>query len=314
MYSPLRRFSSSSSNTTLLRIKTLGNVFQHGRIMSTFDPYNITKDDWTALAVREIPSISLCNDKERLRILILYGSLRKNSYSRFLACEFARLLAGLGADVRLFDPAGLPLKDEDSTDHPKVQELRNASIWSEGMVWVSPEQHGSMTAVFKNQIDWIPLALGSVRPTQGRTLALAQVNGGSQSFNTVNQLRILGRWMRCFTIPNQSSIPKAWTQFDTQGRLLDTGFRERVVDVVEELWKMTHLLRPHGVELSDRYSERAEKRAKGRLLSQAEKESRRLETKSDTAEKTSDEANEPDVMEQGSAATDASTRRSNAAV
>ena len=158
------------------------------------------------------------------------------------------------------------------------------------MVWVSPEQHGSMTAVFKNQIDWIPLSLGSVRPTQGRALALAQVNGGSQSFNSVNQLRILGRWMRCFTIPNQSSIPKAWTQFDGDGRLKDTGFRERVVDVAEELYKVLHMLRPHRELLDSRYSERVEKAKQGRLLSQAEKEAQKQQP-------STKEANEPELTE-----------------
>lgn len=244
------------------------------------------KSDWTKEAVEQIPSHTLNTPADPLRILVLYGSLRKVSYSKLLALEFTRLLSHLGADVRVFDPAGLPLKDETSTDHAKVQELRDLAIWSEGMVWVSPEQHGSMTAVFKNQIDWIPLSLGSVRPTQGRTLALAQVNGGSQSFNCLNQLRILGRWMRCFTIPNQSSVPKAWQQFDGDGRLKDTGFRERVVDVAEELWKVTYLMRPVRDVLDDRYSERKEKAEKGRLQSQAEKEAEKTKSK---------ELNEPDV-------------------
>lgn len=229
--------------------------------------------DWTTEAVQQIPSSTLLDSSNPLRILILYGSLRKNAYSRLLAEEFRRLLGsdGLGAEVILFNPKDLPIKDEDSVTHPQVVELRRLAVWSEAMVWVCPEQHGSITAVLKNQIDWIPLSLGSVRPTQGRTLALAQVNGGSQSFNCLNQMRILGRWMRCFVIPNQSSIPKAWTQFDEAGRLKDTGYRERVVDVAEELWKVTHLLRPARDDLDDRYSERKEKAEKGRLLSQAEK-------------------------------------------
>ncbi|CCG81118.1 putative Arsenic resistance protein ArsH [Taphrina deformans PYCC 5710] len=232
----------------------------------------VPDDDWTSRAVWQIPSRTLDTPDDPLRVLILYGSLRQVSYSKFLAHEFGRLLARLGADVRIFDPTDLPIKDEGNTGHAKVTELRDLCVWSEANVWVSPEQHGTMTGVFKNQIDWIPLSLGSVRPTQGRTLALAQVNGGSQSFNCLNQLRILGRWMRCFTIPNQSSIPKAWTQFDSEGRLKDTGFRERVVDVAEELWKMTYLLRPARDQLDDRYSERKEKLEKGRLQSQAEKE------------------------------------------
>ncbi len=206
------------------------------------------------------------------RVLILYGSLRKVSYSRFLAYEFARVLDALGADARVFDPAGLPVKDEASVNHPKVAELRGLCEWSNAHVWVSPEQHGAITGVFKNQIDWIPLELGSVRPTQGKCLAVAQVNGGSQSFNAVNTLRLLGRWMRMFTIPNQSSVPKAWTEFDADGRMRPSSYRDRVVDVAEELYRFSLLLAPHSAMLVDRYSEREEKRAKGRLLSQAEKE------------------------------------------
>lgn len=210
--------------------------------------------------------------QDPVKVLILYGSLRKVSYSRCLAYEFARILDKLGADVRVFDPTGLPIKDDVSQDHPKVQELRELSTWSQAQVWSCPEQHGAITAVFKNQIDWIPLSIGSVRPTQGRTLAVAQVSGGSQSFNTVNTLRLLGRWMRMFTIPNQSSVPKAWTEFDASGRMKDSSLRDRVVDVAEELFRMTLVLRPHGERLVDRYSERKEKAEKGRLLSQLEKE------------------------------------------
>ena len=208
-------------------------------------------------------------------VLVLYGSLRKLSYSRCLAYEFARVLDLLGADVRVFDPAELPMKDEASTGHPKVVELRSLCEWSTSHVWVSPEQHGAITGVFKNQIDWIPLELGSVRPTQGKCLAVAQANGGSQSFNAVNTLRLLGRWMRMFTIPNQSSVPKAWTEFDADGRMKPSSYRDRVVDVAEELYRFSLLLAPHSATLVDRYSEREEKRAKGRLLSQAEKEKER---------------------------------------
>jgi arsenic resistance protein ArsH len=263
--------------------------------MSSYSPV-LAQDDWTVHAVNLITARDDFAGATRPRILVLYGSLRETSFSKKLAYEFGRLLSGLGSEVRIYDPTGLPMKNEDDVNHPKVQELRNAAIWSEGMVWVSPEQHGSMTAVFKNQIDWIPLSLGSVRPTQGRTLALAQVNGGSQSFNSVNQLRILGRWMRCFTIPNQSSIPKAWTQFDEQGRLKDTGFRERVVDVAEELFKMTHMLRPHREKLDDRYSERLEKAKQGRLLSQAEKEMLSSGSQAGSTNGVK-EANEPDLTE-----------------
>lgn len=192
------------------------------------------------------------------RILFLYGSLRARSYSRLLAEEAARIIAGFGAEVRFFNPTGLPLVDSTAADHPKVVELRELSQWSEGQVWSCPERHGAITGVMKTQIDWIPLSIGAVRPTQGRTLAVMQVSGGSQSFNTVNTLRILGRWMRMFTIPNQSSVPKAYEQFEEDGRMKDSSYRDRVVDVMEELYKVTLLLRDHVGYLSDRYSERKE--------------------------------------------------------
>lgn len=192
----------------------------------------------------------------RPRILILYGSLRPQSFSRKLALEAQRLLEHLGAETRLFDPHALPMLDSVPATHPKVQELRQASLWSEGHVWVSPERHGTLTAVFKNQIDWLPLEEGSVRPTQGRTLAVMQVNGGSQSFNVVNALRVLGRWMRMVTIPNQSSVPKAWQEFDEQGRMKPSAYYDRVVDVMEELVKFTLLVRGRSDYLVERYSER----------------------------------------------------------
>ncbi|KAJ3075542.1 hypothetical protein HDU98_007788 [Podochytrium sp. JEL0797] len=213
-------------------------------------------------------------DPSSLRVLVLYGSLRATSYSRLLAYEYARILDHLGCDVRVFDPRGLPIKDEVSENHEKVVELRALSEWSQGHIWVSPEQHSTLTAVFKNQIDWIPLSIGAVRPTQGRTLAVSQVNGGSQSFNTVSALRILGRWMRMVTLPNQSSIPKAWTEFDMLpgvedelglpvGRIRKSSFRERVVDVAEEFFKFSLLLRGNKAMLLDRFSEREEAREKG---------------------------------------------------
>ena len=172
--------------------------------------------------------------------------------------EAARLLEHFGAEVRIFNPSGLPLPDDVPVEHPKVQELRDLVLWSEGQVWCSPERHGAMSAVFKAQIDWIPLELGAVRPTQGKTLAVMQVCGGSQSFNVVNQLRVLGRWMRMFTIPNQSSVPKAYMEFDEAGRMKPSPFYDRVVDVMEELVKFTLLLRDHQDVLVDRYSERKE--------------------------------------------------------
>lgn len=193
------------------------------------------------------------------RILILYGSLRKVSYSRLLAEEAGRILDKLGCDVKFFNPKGLPQVDEgESEKHPKVQELRELANWSEGMVWSSPERHGNISSVFKSQIDWIPLSMGASRPTQGKTLAVMQVEGGSQSFNTVNNLRILGRWMRMITIPNQSSVPKAYLEFDNNGRMKPSPYYNRVVDVMEELVKFTLLTRGCAEHLVDRYSERVE--------------------------------------------------------
>jgi arsenical resistance protein ArsH len=192
------------------------------------------------------------------RILMLYGSVRERSYSRLLTFEAARLLKSMGAEVRVFDPAGLPQPDTAPETHPKVQELRELASWSEGMVWCSPERHGAMTGVMKSQIDWIPLSLGAVRPTQGKTLAVMEVSGGSQSFNAVNQLRILGRWMRMVTIPNQSSVAKAFLEFDEEGRMKPSAYYDRVVDVMEELVKFTLLTRDAAPYLVDRYSERKE--------------------------------------------------------
>lgn len=192
------------------------------------------------------------------RILILYGSLREVSYSRLLAFEAGRLLERLGCEARIFDPKGLPLPDEAPASHAKVQELRELSGWSEGQVWVSPERHGAMTGIMKSQIDWIPLAIGSIRPTQGKTLAVMEVSGGSQSFNAVNQMRILGRWMRMITIPNQSSVARAFQEFDAEGRMKPSSYYDRVVDVCEELVKFTLLTRDASSYLTDRYSERKE--------------------------------------------------------
>jgi arsenic resistance protein ArsH len=192
------------------------------------------------------------------RILVLYGSIRERSYSRLAAEEAGRLLRWFGCEVRTFDPRGLPLPDGAEPDHPKVKELRDLAGWAEGMVWVSPERHGAMTAIMKAQIDWIPLSLGAKRPTQGKTLALIQVSGGSQSFNAVNQMRILGRWMRMITIPNQSSVPKAFLEFDEAGRMKPSPLYDRIVDVCEELVKFTHLTRGRSSYLTDRYSERVE--------------------------------------------------------
>jgi arsenic resistance protein ArsH len=192
------------------------------------------------------------------RILMLYGSLRERSYSKLLTLEAARLLEAMGAEVKVFDPLHLPQPDAAPDSHPKVKELRDLAAWSEGMVWSSPERHGAMTGIMKSQIDWIPLSVGAVRPTQGKTLALMQVSGGSQSFNAVNQMRILGRWMRMLTIPNQSSVAKAFLEFEEDGRMKPSAYYDRVVDVMEELLKFTLLTRDIASHLVDRYSERKE--------------------------------------------------------
>ncbi|KAI2676855.1 hypothetical protein LCP963914a_8150 [Penicillium roqueforti] len=250
-------------------------------IRQKYRPFILSDDateDWVnsldLTTAVDMAELDLQVTNERLRVLVLYGSLRRRSYSRLVALEACRILFRLGCDVRIFDPEGLPVKNDSDTDHPKVQELRDLSVWSDGHVWVSPEQHGNLTAVFKNQIDWIPLTTGSVRPTQGRTLAIAQVCGGSQSFNAVNSLRILGRWMRMFTIPNQSSIPRAYTQFPDEGqpedqRLMPSGNRDRLVDCMEEFVKYTILMRPHIGLFGDRFSEREEKKAKGGKMNAA---------------------------------------------
>ncbi|KAJ4339288.1 hypothetical protein N0V95_007811 [Ascochyta clinopodiicola] len=232
-----------------------------------------SKGDWVSrlelsTTLKMVESQIINTGQDRLRVLVLHGSMRNRSYSRLLSYEASRILFRLGCDVRMYDPTGLPVKDDEQHMNPKVCELRELSKWSDSHVWISPEQHGNVTAVFKNQIDWVPLSTGSVRPTQGRTLAIAQVSGGSQSFNTVNTLRILGRWMRMFAIPNQSSIPMAYKQFtepeDVEGgsRLMPSGNRDRLVDCMEELVKYTIIMRPHFDLLGDRYSEREEKRSK----------------------------------------------------
>jgi len=192
------------------------------------------------------------------RILLLYGSLRARSYSRFLVMEAARLLEHFGAETKIYDPHGLPLPDDAPETHPKVQELRELAAWSEGQVWCSPERHGAMSGVMKSLIDWIPLSTGAIRPTQGKTLAIMQVSGGSQSFNAVNQMRVLGRWMRMITIPNQSSVAKAFNEFDEDGSMKPSAYYDRVVDVMEELVKFTLLTRDRADYLVDRYSERKE--------------------------------------------------------
>ncbi|WP_285260787.1 arsenical resistance protein ArsH [Halopseudomonas bauzanensis] len=219
--------------------------------LPNIDPEQLRPIDMGALAGPDAP-------QHPPRILVLYGSLRERSFSRLASEEAARLLRWYGCEVRTFNPSGLPLPDDAEADHPKVQELRQLAEWSEGMLWVSPERHGAMTGIMKTQIDWIPLALGGIRPTQGKTLAVMEVSGGSQSFNAVNQMRILGRWMRMVTIPNQSSVPKAFAEFDEAGRMRASPLYLRVVDVCEELVKFTWLIRGRSSYLTDRYSERVE--------------------------------------------------------
>lgn len=256
------------------RSLTLSSNEDDPEIRKKYRPFVLgddTAEDWInkleLTTTIDMAEENLRKTNERLKVLVLYGSLRRRSYSRLVAFEASRILFRLGCDVRVFDPEGLPIKNDSDHGHPKVQELRELSRWSDGHIWVSPEQHGNLTAVFKNQIDWIPLSIGSIRPTQGRTLAIAQVCGGSQSFNAVNSLRILGRWMRMFTIPNQSSIPKAYTHFPDEGqpgdqRLISSGNRDRLVDCMEEFVKYTILMRPHIGLFADRFSEREEKRLK----------------------------------------------------
>ena len=224
------------------------------------DPTNPTHDlplvDPALFNIPELPRQAALSHAPR--ILLLYGSVRERSYSRLASEEAARLLTAMGAQTRTFNPSGLPLPDDAPDSHPKVQELRALAEWSEGMVWTSPERHGAMTGIMKSQIDWIPLTSGAVRPTQGKTLAVMQVSGGSQSFNAVNQMRVLGRWMRMQTVPNQSSIAKAFLEFDEAGRMKPSAYYDRIVDVMEELVKFTLLTRDVSPWLTDRYSERRE--------------------------------------------------------
>lgn len=214
--------------------------------------------DEACFRVPDSRQFSRQHSNHKPRFLLLYGSLRQRSFSRLVIEECERLLTRMGGEVRLFHPEGLPLPDSEADDHPKVQELRELMAWSEGQVWCSPERHGAITGIMKAQIDWVPLSLGAVRPTQGKTLAVMQVCGGSQSFNAVNQLRVLGRWMRMLTIPNQSSVAKAFLEFDENDRMKPSGYYDRIVDVMEELMKFTLLTRDNSAYLVDRYSERIE--------------------------------------------------------
>lgn len=221
-------------------------------------PVPSTNLDMTLMHKPEMADFASQLSESKPKILLLYGSLRDRSYSRLVIEESARLLDYFGAEAKIFDPRGLPQPDTEDENHPKVKELRELMMWSEGQIWCSPERHGSITGIMKSIIDWVPLSLGGVRPTQGKTLALMQVCGGSQSFNAVNQMRILGRWMRMLTIPNQSSVAKAFLEFDDDGRMKPSPYYHRIVDVVEELVKFTLLTRDNKAFLVDRYSERVE--------------------------------------------------------
>lgn len=234
-------------------------------------------DDWIAPVLAQLDDACAFRPNGAVithppRVLVLHGTLRERGFSKALAYECARLLDGFGAEVRIFDPAGLPVRDPEISSHDKVVELRALVEWSEAHVWCASELHGNLCSVFKNQIDWIPLNTGSVRPTQGKAVAVLQVNGGSQSFNVVNTLRLLARWMRMPCVVNQSSVAKAWTEFDEHTRMKPSSLRERVVDVIEEFIKLVRINREYATVLNDRYSERKEKAEKGRLLTQAEKE------------------------------------------
>ena len=222
------------------------------------DTYQIDENSFQPIDGERLRNSEQVSHKPK--VLLLYGSLRERSFSRLMTEEAALVLSKLGAETKTFNPTGLPLPDDAEPTHPKVAELRDLVSWSEAMVWCSPERHGAMTGIMKAQIDWIPLSLGAVRPTQGKVLAVMQVNGGSQSFNAVNQMRILGRWMRCITIPNQSSVPKAFQQFDENNRMKPSPFYNRMVDVMEELVKFTYITRDQADDLVDRYSERVETR------------------------------------------------------
>lgn len=224
----------------------------------TIENWNMPNLDQAMLEVPDPDKMQINTTAHKPKILLLYGSLRARSFSRLVIEESARLLNTFGAETRIFNPEGLPQPDTNDGSHPKVKELHELMMWSEGQVWCSPERHGAMTGIFKSQIDWVPLNMGGVRPTQGKTLAIMQVCGGSQSFNAVNQMRILGRWMRMVTIPNQSSVAKAFLEFDDEGRMKPSPYYNRIVDVMEELMKFTLLLRDNKDHFVDRYSERVE--------------------------------------------------------
>jgi arsenic resistance protein ArsH len=229
----------------------------HSRLRALADPDHLPA--LNRAFVHDRPAQGLGDQAHPPRILLLYGSLRERSFSRLAVEEAARLLQLFGCETRIFDPSDLPLPDQVAgDDHPAVHELREHALWSEGQVWCSPERHGQITGIMKTQIDHLPLAYQGLRPTQGRTLAVMQVSAGSQSFNSVNTLRILGRWMRMFVIPNQSSVAKAYMEFDADGRMKPSAYYDRIVDVMEELVRFTVLLRPHAEQLVDRYSERVE--------------------------------------------------------
>ncbi|KAK0822771.1 hypothetical protein LTR73_009051 [Friedmanniomyces endolithicus] len=193
----------------------------------------IVRNDWVSrLEIGTVSKLAKADlfrtGNERLRVLALIDSLRARTFSSLLAYECARILSRLGCDVRLYDPTGLPLKDD-----------------------VSPEQHGNLTAVFKNQIDWIPLAAGS--PTHPRPLD-AYVHDPHQSSKPKAYTQ--------FTDPSDPADADAYLKAEGGSRLLPSGNRDRVVDCMEEFVKYTILMRQHFDLFNDRYSERAERESK----------------------------------------------------
>ena len=253
---PLPQLAATKENSEKSSVKNSSVTKENALPDPTVSPTDLPNIDTGMFSIPQLPERASLNHAPR--ILLLYGSVRERSYSRLASEEAARLLQAMGAETRTFNPSGLPLPDDAPDTHPKVQELRQLAEWSEGMVWTSPERHGAMTGIMKSQIDWIPLTSGAVRPTQGKTLAVMQVSGGSQSFNAVNQMRVLGRWMRMLTVPNQSSVAKAFLEFDAAGRMKPSAYYDRIVDVMEELLKFTLLTRTASPWLTDRYSERRE--------------------------------------------------------
>jgi arsenic resistance protein ArsH len=190
------------------------------------------------------------------RILLLSGSLDERSCSWQVIDEVSRLLTRFGAEARVFNPRNLPPVSSTNVDHPKVQELRALSFWSEGQVWCGPAMQGAMTSVFKNQIDWLPLEHNIECPTQSRTVAVMQVTSGLQRFGATTILQLFGRWIYWLTKPGQSNMPTTCNQFDSGCLVLRGSLYDRLVSITEELVRFTLLLRDHTRYVLDQYSER----------------------------------------------------------